>query len=231
MIHRKYIGLRLECGGWPHSRVAVAVGRQPLRRGFSLVEMLVVIAIIVILMGASNVLIRTPMSSAGEPASRMVRCIEMARAKAVASNRNVALRFDPQTSDNREMVIRFLWARPGQTAFTLKEMEFRRAERFPNIVISKDVVIPDGMDGSGGTGGVLPARHLEPGESLVMTPDGQILLGTGSSGFPVSSDQLEPIINLGVQPTIAGRVLTSARRDVAIVQIQCASGTARVIQP
>lgn len=190
-----------------------------------------VIAIIMILMGASNVLIRTPMSSAGEPAARMVRCIELARAKAVASNRNVALRFEPQTADSRELVIRFLWARPGQTTFTLKEMEFRRAERFPNIVISKDVVIPDGINRSGGVDGALAARHFEPGESLVMTPDGQILIGTGSSGFPVSADQLNPIINLGVQPTIAGRVVDSGRRDVAIVQIQCASGTARVIQP
>jgi hypothetical protein len=92
-------------------------------------------------------------------------------------------------------------------------------------------VIPDGKDPSGSAAGALAARHLAPGESLVITPDGQVLLGSGSSGFPVPSDQLDPVINLGVQPTIAGRVVDSVRRDVAIVQIQCASGTARVIQP
>jgi prepilin-type N-terminal cleavage/methylation domain-containing protein len=230
-MHRKYIGFRLVCRTRPHLRVADAACRQGIRRGFSLVEMLVVMSIIVVLMGASNVLFRMPMSSAGEPAARMVRCIEMARAKAVASNRNVAIRFDAQAAGSRELVLRFLWARPGQTASTLKELEFRRAERFSNIVISKDVVIPDGKETSGSAGGALSARHLAPGESLVITPDGQVLLGTGSSGFPVPADQLDPVINLGVQPTIAGRVVDSVRRDVAIVQIQCASGTARVIQP
>jgi hypothetical protein len=193
--------------------------------------MLVVIAIILILIGASNVLFQAPVSRAGEPATRMVRCIEMARAKAVASNRNVALRFDDPAAGSRELVMRYLWARPGQTAATLKELEFRRAERFQDIVISGDVWIPDDKQASGSTVGAPSARHLEPGESLVMTPDGQILRGTGSTGFPVAADQLDPAITIGVQPTIAGRVVESVRRDVAIVEIHCASGTARVIQP
>lgn len=230
-MHRKYIGSRPDCGKGLQSRVAAGGYCRSRMQGFSLVEMLVVIAIIVVLIGASNVLFQSPVSRAGEPANRMVRCIEMARAKAVASNRNVAIRFDEQAAGSRELVMRHLWARPGQTASTLKELEFRRAERFLDIVISGDVVIPEGEDPSFSAGGAPSARHLEPGDSLVMTPDGQILRGTGSSGFPVVADQLDPAIAIGVQPVIAGRIVKSVRRDVAIVEIQCASGTARVIQP
>lgn len=233
VMHRKYIGSRLGRDSGLYSPAAVAGCGRSLRRGFSLVEMLVVIAIIFVLIGASNVLFRIPVSRAGEPATRMLRGIEMARAKAVASNRSVAIRFEKQAEGSRELVMRYLWARPGQTASKLKELEFRRAERFQDIMISKDVEIPNGKNSSDPTAGSLPVRQLEPGESLVMTPDGQMLHGKESSGnaFPVPSDQLEPVIAIGIQPTIGGRVVDSVRRDVAIVQIQCASGTARVIQP
>ena len=202
------------------------------KNGFSLVEMLVVLAIITLLMAASNVLIRSPRSKAGEPAARLARCIEFARAQAVAGNRKVAVRFDPQPSGERELVMRFLRSRPGEA--TDEEIrEFRRPERFQDIRISKEVVIASASNGKGQSAADShqDSHALGEEESLVITPDGQVLLGKGGKGFPEAADQLEKVIRLGVQPTVGGRVVPALKRDVAIVQIQCASGTSRVIQP
>lgn len=193
--------------------------------GFSLVEMLFVIAIMTVLMGAGNVLFHSPISKAAEPAARLARCIEMARAQAIATNRNVALRFDEPQADKRELVLRFMWSRPGETVAAGAKQEYRRPERFADMVIAKSSSLPGLSNG-------LPAAHdLAAGESLVITTDGQVLLGSGTTGFPVAADELQPLIHLGVQPTVAGKVVPSVANDVAIVQIQCASGTARIMQP
>ena len=74
-------------------------------------------------------------------------------------------------------------------------------------------------------------HDLAPEESLVINTDGQVLLGTGTTGFPVAAGQLVPSIHLGIRPTRGGQVMAAEQSDVAIVQIQCATGTARVIQP
>ena len=207
------------------------MGRQG---GFTLVEMLTVISIMSLLMLASNALFRTPGSRALEPAVRIARAIELARAQAVANNRSVAIRFDVQAPASRECVLRFLEDRPGQSAGQIKE--FRRPERFQDIVIAKDLVIAP-RRGQPDLAPPAPVpdpsslHDLAPGESLVINSDGQVLLGTGTTGFPVAAEPLVPLIQLGVQPTRAGQVVAAEQRDFAIVQIQCATGTARVMQP
>ena len=190
-------------------------------RGFSLVELLAVIVIVSLLMAAASGLLGSAGSRSMEPAARIAHGIEYARAQAVAKNRDVAIRFD--WIDNRELAMRFLWTRPGQAATEVAEL--RRSERLMNIVISPALAprnpVPDG----------LPAHHLAADESLVVSPDGQVFVGTGSRGFPVADDELLPVIYVGVQPTRDGKVIPSEKRDVAIVQVQCATGTARVMQP
>ena len=110
--------------------------------------------------------------------------------------------------------------------------EFRRPERFEDIVIAKDIVIAPRRGQAAVPATETQETHpLAPGESLVINSDGQVLIGTGESGFPVAADQLVPLIQLGVQPTRAGKVVASAKQDVAIVQVQCAAGSSRVIQP
>jgi prepilin-type N-terminal cleavage/methylation domain-containing protein len=217
-------GNPMDCG-----KVGLRQGRG-WRGGFSLVEMLTVMAIISLLMAASNVLFRSPGSRAVEPAVRMARCIELARAQAVANNRSVAIRFDAQVVGSREWVLRFLENRPGRSADQIKE--FRRPERFQDIVIAKDIVIAPRRGQADLPAPEPSAMHdLAPAESLVINSDGQVLPGTGTTGFPVAAEQLVPIIQLGVQPTRAGKVVAADKRDVAIIQIQCATGTARVLQP
>ena len=198
-------------------------------RGFSLVEMLVVMTIIMLLLAASGALFRSPGSRAGEPAARMARCFDLARAQAVANNRSVAIRFDKQEPGSRELMMRFVENRPGKNKATTKE--FRRPERFEDIVIAKDVVIAPRRGQAAVPATATQSIHpLAPGESLVINSDGQVLIGTGESGFPVAADQLVPLIHLGVQPTRGGKVV-AAEKDVAIVQVQCATGSSRVIQP
>lgn len=209
-------------------RAGLARPRAPHPRGFSLVELLTVIVIITILMTAANGLFTSPGSRSVEPASRIARGIELARAQATARNRSIAIRFD--WIDNRETAMRFLWQRPGQPAGTLSEL--RRSERLTDIAISPRIGIPtapNAANGANSTNPSLPAHHLDPSESLVVTPDGQIFVGTGRQGFPTTSDTLQPTILVGIQPTRDGRTVRADRRDTATVEIQCATGTARVL--
>lgn len=180
-----------------------------------------VLAIMMLLLAAMGGLIEGSQSRALEPAARIARAVEYARAQAVARNRSVAIRFD--WIDNRELAMRFLWQRPGQAEAQVTEL--RRAERLMNVVISPAVVPAN----AGGTG--LPSHALAAGESLVVTADGQVFVGTGGRGFPVASDALLPMIFLGVQPTRDGKVVPAEKRDVAVVEVQCATGTARVMPP
>jgi len=189
--------------------------------GFSLIELLTVMAIISVLMAASGTLFRAVGSKASEPAARMARGIELARAQAVANNISVAIRF--VRGDSGELVMRFMRQRPGQTAVQVKD--FRRPERFAQIKLAPNLSCPRSAANP------QESHALTAEESLVITADGQVMLGTGQSGFPVAGEQLLPAIHLGVQPTRAGQVIASERRDVAIVQIQCATGSARVLSP
>lgn len=198
--------------------------RRHRRRGFSLVEMLVVIVIMILLMGAANVLMHSPVSRVAEPASRLARCIELARAQAVAGNRNVALRFDAPDAGGRERVLRFLAVRPGEPLASGR-YEFRRPEKFADIRIAASSELSL-------KGEALPDAHdLGEKESLVVTPDGQVFVGTGSDGFPTASEEMVGYIQIGVQPTFGGKVRAASTRDFALIQIQCASGSVRMIQP
>ncbi|MCX6875599.1 MAG: prepilin-type N-terminal cleavage/methylation domain-containing protein [Verrucomicrobia bacterium] len=199
-------------GGWWHGR----------RGGFSLLEVLVVMTIMSLLMAASSALFHSSFSKSSEPAARLARGIELARAQAVAGNHSVAIRFE--FLDEREMVMRFLRCNSGcggQATVT----ELRRPERF------LDITIAPGLARSRGAADPRSTHELAVNEALVITSDGQVLLGTGTRGFPEAAEQLVPVINLGVQPTHAGRVAPGVPHDVAIVQVQCATGTARVLPP
>jgi hypothetical protein len=185
--------------------------------------MLVVMAIMLILTASSSVLFDAPVSKAGEPSARLARCIDMARATAIAANRTVALRFDPQPVGGQDLVLRFLWARPG-AATAGAPSQFRRAEYFPNIALSDSVAIRGRI--------VEPDIHkLAAGESIVLTTDGQALVGTGKDGFPKAEDELRQGIELGIQATAGGKPRARLGKDVAIVSIRSASGTAIAIQP
>lgn len=211
-------GVCRDLGGSAGRRAAVG-GRRS--RGFSLVELLAVMAIVTVLMTAASSMLRSVGSRSSEPAARIARAVEMARAQAVAGNRSVAIRFE--ASGTRELVMRFLRSRPGQAANQAQEL--RRPERFLDLSISPDIAHPNLPSGES------ESHDLKPEESLVIDPDGQVRVGTGTSGFPVASAKLLPLIHIGVQPTRAGKVVPAVKRDVAIVQVQCATGTARVVSP
>ncbi len=209
VMHRKYIH---------------AATRGRTHRGFSLVEMLVVISIMMILMASSSVLLKSPVSKAGEPSARLARCIEMARATAVAANRTVVLRFETPVGRERDLTLRFYSYRPGLSS-DAKPEQFRRAERFTDIRIASGIDLGTAAKKFTGT------HELADGESIVLTTDGQTLIGTGTEGLPTVADDLVPMIDVGLQATVSGKVIDSVRRDVAIVRIQPASGTATALQP
>lgn len=192
-----------------------------MRLGFSLVELLTVIVIASLLMAATSGLLGSTGSRATEPAARIARGIEFARAQAVTRNRRVAIRFD--WIDNRELAMRFLWMRPGPSPDQVAEL--RRPELLQNILITPNLAPRNPLPTT------LPSHHLAANESLVVTPDGQVFVGTGSNGFPVAADALQPVIYVGVQPTRDGKVVPSQKHDIAIVEVQCATGTARLMPP
>lgn len=186
-------------------------------------------AIMMILLQASTVLFRSGVSKSAEPAAHISRSIALARATAVALNSKVIMRFGQQAPGSKsELVLRFYRIRSGLTADKDLE-EFRRAERFPNIVLAKI----SGLENTSGEGTPPDedSTFLVAGESLVFTADGQVMRGTGETGVPTTSEQLANGISIGIQPTVAGNVVKSVEKDVAVVRIQCASGTSRVIYP
>jgi hypothetical protein len=75
------------------------------------------------------------------------------------------------------------------------------------------------------------AHELVDGEALVVNADGQVFVGAGEGPMPVAATRLMPLIHIGVQPIRAGKVVPVLRNDVAVVQVQCATGTARVVSP
>jgi len=210
---------RMDCGA------PAGLRRSGMPRGFSLVELLTVMAIVSLLMAAANGLLGSTGSRSAEPAARIARGIEFARAQAVAKNRSVAIRFD--WIDNRELAMRFLWSRPGQSSGQVAEL--RRSERLRDLLISPSLETRN--QAAGTSSGSPPSHHLAASESLVISADGQVFVGTRNRGFPVASDKLLPVIYVGVQPTRNGKVMPADKHDVAVVQVQCATGTARVMPP
>lgn len=211
-------GFRVPCRGF---RGIGAASCRAGARGFSLVELLTVMAIFMVLMGLASGLLGYVGSRTAEPAARIARGLEFARAQAVARNRSVAVRFD--WIDDRELAMRFLWSRPGQAAGEVAEL--RRPERLENLAITPNLRLRKPLPNT------LPSHHLAADEALVFTADGQVFVGTGRRGFPLKADELKPLIYLGVQTTRNGKVVAADRHDVDMVEVQCATGTARVLPP
>lgn len=195
--------------------------RQPLGRGFSLAEVLVVITIMMMLMVVAAGVLRMPGSRSSEPAARIARAVEMARAQAVANDRTVVIRFE--RGEGRETAMRFYRFRPGQDKEQVRE--YRRPERFVDLAVPAQLEhksLPDDPQ---------RAHDLIEGEALVVNADGQVFVGTGDGPVPTAATRLMPLIHIGVQPTLAGRVVPVVKNDVALVQVQCATGTTRVVSP
>jgi general secretion pathway protein H len=91
----------------PGSRASLPVLARRTARGFTLVELLVVIALIAVATGVASLALRDPASTALErEAARLAALLEAARAEARATG--VAAWWEPRTLENGQAVFQFV---------------------------------------------------------------------------------------------------------------------------
>jgi prepilin-type N-terminal cleavage/methylation domain-containing protein len=220
----------------PTNQISPLRSRELLRGGFTLIEMLVVIAIISILMTAAGpVLDRlTSSHSPGTIATTVAGQMERARNHAIAKNTYVWVRLGVVSDEPGVFFIGVYESLDGTTNLGANVKGVWSAPRFANLKLKA-------------LGQSVLSR---PYESLTNRPEGTAWIRFSPSGEawyqpgvatesriglkpPATPD---PVLHrwneIGLQPTIAGRDdLETLRRDVATVQISGLTGQALVYNP
>jgi prepilin-type N-terminal cleavage/methylation domain-containing protein len=186
--------------------------------GFTLTEILVVITIIAILMSIGLSAMKLPVSRSEVAANEISRALGHARSFAVARNRTVWVRLAVPDDEPNDLELRFYFSADESGAQDSIE-QFRRRSVIENLTISND------LDEFGDRPEAPVEARLDTEGFILFSPAGEAHLAQGTGdGFPSPDAQLRRTIELGIQPTRAGRVAGKLQTEISALHIQGSSG-------
>lgn len=209
--------------------------RRGCGQGFTLIEMLIVIAVISILMTAAGpVLDRlTSNYSPASVASAVAGQLERARSHAMAKNTYVWVRLGAVSEEPREFFIGVYESLDGTTALGSNVKGVWSAPRFTNFKLKSigQSVFTRPYSSS--------ANRPEVAAWIRFSPSGEAWYQPGlatESRIGLKPPSGDPVLHswseIGLQPTIAGRDdIPALRKDVATVQLSGLTGQALFYNP
>jgi prepilin-type N-terminal cleavage/methylation domain-containing protein len=197
--------------------------QRRLSGGFSLIELLAVIAIIVTLLTLAGSMLWQGRSRSAPAGTTLASSIDLARSESVARNRTVWLRIAPDRKAPEHLELRFFRDDP-QAAAGDGPVEFRRPVRLEQMMIQP--ALPD----FGDRPEVDMPVTLTDGGTLLIRPGGEIRLLPETEGFPESPASLVGRLEIGLQANRGGRD-HPVKGDVVALQIQGLSGVPVLYKP
>jgi prepilin-type N-terminal cleavage/methylation domain-containing protein len=191
--------------------------------GFSLLEMLVVVAIIVLLLGISGTALMQRGSRSVPAGATLGSSLDLARSRAVALNRTVWVTIAPDPEHPEDLELRFFREdRPG--ADDRPVSEFRRPVKLEQMILKSD------LPPFGDRRRVAAKVPLTQGATVTFRPTGEAHLSGGTGGFPEVPDTVEGLLEIGIQAT-RGEPGRPVEKDFAAVQLSGLSGQSIVHAP
>lgn len=194
------------------------------RAGFTMVELLAVIGIMMILMSVAGTAVSTPRSRAGVAVEKLASSIGLASSFASSSNRLVWLEILPQEREPGSLEIRFHHSIDGSN-------RPEAVQRFRRSVILEGVALVEGLPDFGSRPQVDSGDRFREGDVVLIRPSGEIqVMRGGEGGFPLPEGGLRPLAEIGLQ-AVHGRSGRMVKDDMAAVQLRGRSGTPLIYQP
>ncbi len=208
------------------SKIHFSPLRSHIRRGVTLVEMLVVIAVMSLLMTAAGPVFDslTTSQSPGVVASTLAGQLERARQHAISKNTYVWMRLGVVAEEPNEFFIGVYESLDG-TNNAANAKGVWTAPRFPNMKLSGS------LDPSLVRPTVSAANQPSNAAWVRFTPTGEawVISGVATESRiklvpPTATGTLVRWTEFGIQPTRRGQVPESLKRDIASVQLSGLTG-------
>lgn len=209
-MNRKYIARKLAC-------IPGVAG------GFSLVELLAVIAIMVTLLSVVGGSLAKSGSKAGDAGERLASSISLAGSYAKSRNRLVWLWIAPHETMPGDLELRFFYSVDGTNA-AASVKAFRRP------VVIGHVVVKDDLPDFGERVKVDRDQRMKHEGFIVIKPTGEVYVFSGEEKFPMPDGSLRSVSEIGLQ-AVRGKTLRPIKQDTAVVQMRGLSGNALIYQP
>lgn len=193
-------------------------GKRRCKGGFSLIEMLAVVAIMVILLAMVGRSFTTVGTRAVSGAERLSSSIGLAGSYATARNRLVWVKIEPKADGSGNTEVKFYQSNDGTNAVA-SVVEFRRS------VVLEMVQVRDDLGAFSDRPVVPSADRMKAGSVLIIKPSGEIYLVNNVSGTLPLPDgvPLRMITEIGLQG-VHGRSGKPVDADLAAVHVRGISG-------